>query len=168
MNTSFRRAPWADVLYACDGGWWNAYVADVMLAVPAAELVTLNQTAARAYGLTRIGSDAGAGLPLRPGRIRQGSNSGYQAIQLAVMRGARRVILLGFDMQRTDGRSHWHGDHPRPLPNLGRLRHWRAEIEQLAGLLAARGVDLVNASRETALVGVRRLGLGAALAEASA
>src|SRR4051794_36846444 len=28
INTSFRMAPWADVLYACDAGWWQEYGAE--------------------------------------------------------------------------------------------------------------------------------------------
>jgi len=41
-----------------------------------------------------------------------GGNSGCSAINLALLLGARRVFLLGFDCQRnpSTGRTHWHDD----------------------------------------------------------
>lgn len=98
-----------------------------------------------------------------PGSIAGGSNSGYQVINLAAQFGARRIILLGYDFKRTGGKSHWHGDHPRPLGNLGNLRMWCEHMGLLARDLAAAGIDVVNASRETALTCFRRMPLEDAL-----
>jgi hypothetical protein len=35
-------------------------------------------------------------------------NTGYAAINLAILLGAKRIYLLGFDMKRTPERSNWH------------------------------------------------------------
>ncbi|HCZ48509.1 MAG TPA: hypothetical protein DCZ11_05850, partial [Gammaproteobacteria bacterium] len=53
------------------------------------------------------------GLSASPLRIHQGGNSGYQALNLAVLLGAERVILLGYDMHG----GHWHGRHGGRLNN---------------------------------------------------
>lgn len=81
-------------------------------------------------------------------------NSGYQAANLAFLLGARRICLLGFDMQPKDGVNHFHGDHRGGTltnPNNGLYRDWIKGFSELHEALAGEGVELVNCSRETAL-----------------
>ncbi|UHQ21896.1 hypothetical protein LVB77_14600 [Lysobacter sp. 5GHs7-4] len=102
----------------------------------------------------------------RPDRIRQGGNSGFQAVSLALHFGASRVVLLGYDMQFTGGRKHWHGDHPdkmgNPLPK--RFLDWRQRFAELA---QQSTVPIINASRETGLSCFPRMDLDACLAESA-
>lgn len=118
-----------------------------------AELWTQCPNAAPQFGLCRMPSENLKGLGSTPWLIHQGGNSGYQAIGLAHQFGASRVLLLGYDMQRTGGKSHWHGDHPKPLGNLGKLlpNKWVQQMDRLAQDAASRGLDIINCSRETAL-----------------
>ena len=152
VNTSFRRAPWADVLYACDGVWWVHYFdhVDRGLWEPfQQERWTQERDAALRYGLRWIESSASPGLGRRPGLIHQGGNGGYQAINLAVQRGAKRVLLLGFDMQGT----HWHGVHPRPLANTRPylFQVWRKNFIRLAADLKQDGIEVLNCTPGSAL-----------------
>jgi len=78
-------------------------------------------------------------------------------VSLAIARGAKRVILVGYDMQRTNGMSHWHGDHPKGLGNAGKIAEWPAEFERMAK--KNPGIEIVNCSRETALTCFPRRGL---------
>lgn len=105
----------------------------------------------------------GRGLNRQPGVINSGLNSGFQAINLAWHFGARRIVLLGYDFQRTAGRSHWHGDHPAGFANGGNYREWAHHMAALAGDLKADGVDVINASRQTALECFQRRPLEAIL-----
>lgn len=94
------------------------------------------------------------GLCTRPGRIHTGGNSGYQAIGLAFMFGAARIVLLGYDMQRgPNGEAHHHPDHPGDLPNSPRERmaEWARRFVELAGDLRRHGVEVINATRRSAL-----------------
>jgi hypothetical protein len=43
--------------------------------------------------------------------LKFGRTSGHTAISLAIAMGAVRVILLGYDMRRVDGRSHFHDEY---------------------------------------------------------
>lgn len=104
-----------------------------------------------------------AGISTRPGRVHKGQNSGYQSINLAFLWGMQRGVLLGFDMQRTGGKSHCHGDHKGGLPNLGDMPDWCRRMTVLAADLRARGVEVVNASRVTALTCYERKTIEAAL-----
>lgn len=54
----------------------------------------------------------GDGLSNVANTIKTGSNSGYQAINIAVLAGAKRVLLVGYDMHFPGGKSHWHAGHP--------------------------------------------------------
>ena len=75
-------------------------------------------------------------------------NSGAACISLAIMGGASRIILLGYDCQVTNGLKHWHGDHKAGLGNAGMIHKWHkkfAEIEERWPNL------VVNATRQTAL-----------------
>lgn len=84
-------------------------------------------------------------------------NSGAGAIAVAVGFGARRVVLLGYDCQRTKGKAHWHADHPAGLGNAGSLDKWPAQFAEVARKFPA--VDIVNCTRSTALECFRRASL---------
>lgn len=47
-----------------------------------------------------------------------GNNAGHQAINLCVHLGFKDIILLGFDMNPTARKTHWHEGHKRPT-NVG-------------------------------------------------
>lgn len=163
MNTTFRAAPWADALYACDLAWWDRHIDEVRQSF-AGESWTQTPEAARRHGLRFIDGRPGRGLSKERGVIHQGGNSGYQAIGLAVDQGAERIVLLGFDMQDTGGRTHWHGDHPQGLRNASPFASWIGKFGQLAVDLQRDGIAVLNATRETALTCFERAPLEKALA----
>lgn len=148
INTSFRRAPFADMLYACDTKWWDAYYDEVIQIVsPITLLFTQDKPAAQKYGLGYVMSVPARGLSRKPGLIHQGMSSGFQAINLAFLAGAREFVLLGYDCRGT----HWHGDHPPPLKaNLPHAR-WIEHFAVLARDLRGEGVRIVNCSPNTAI-----------------
>jgi hypothetical protein len=163
VNDCWRLAPRADILYAADKKWWDLHIAAVRAGF-SGECWTTHAAASVAHSLRYIESKPGAGLfPRHESRISQGANSGFQAMMLARLFGARRILLLGYDMQRTGGRSHWFGDHPKPLTN-GDPAYWRAHFDTVAPLLAAEGTEVVNCSAATALACFPRLPLAEALA----
>ncbi len=153
VNDAWRLAPWADVLYACDWRWWVKH-----RGVPgfAGMKVSLSNSLGHLGGYPEIklventGID---GLERRRSGLRTGRNGGYQAINLAVHLGARRILLLGYDMKAAaDGRTHWFGDHadwPTRASIYGTtmLPHFPG----LATALQEGGVDVVNCTPGSAL-----------------
>lgn len=77
------------------------------------------------------------------------ANSGAGAIVTAIAGGAKRVILLGYDCQKTNGKAHWHGDHPKNLGNANRINNWVDKFAELCKDYA--NINIINASRSTAL-----------------
>ncbi len=67
---------------------------------------------------------------------------------LAKLYGAKQVVLVGYDCQRTNGKAHWHGDHPETLGNAGSMPRWQQQFSDLAKAIQ---MPVINCSRETAL-----------------
>lgn len=87
-----------------------------------------------------------------PGVLGWGGNSGFHALNLAVQAGARRIVLVGYDMTIAGG-VHWHGRHPSALnnPTAGNIDRWRRVMDAAAPMLAECGVEVLNASAVSAL-----------------
>lgn len=152
INDSYRLAPWADVLYACDEKFWKwqyRWNADAIAAF-AGRRYALTRDAAKWPGVQVLANTGETGLELKPSGLRTGRNSGYQAMNLAVHLGASRILLLGYDMARgVNGRTHWFGDHPdRCRSPYGDFRRAYAS---LVAPLAAVGISVSNCSRRTKL-----------------
>ncbi len=127
----FRWCPWADVLYAMDAAWWAVYLQEVR-----------RKFKGRKVSPLFIANDVSYV------DFWHGSNSGQGAIELAKLRGAEKIILLGYDAQLTDGKTHCHGDHPAGLGNAGAVNSWPEHM----ALTAAKGqAQIINCSRQTAL-----------------
>lgn len=151
INDAYRVAPWADVLYACDAAWWREHVKRLRDFRGLRFSVEAN---ARGCDATVLKITGMHGLDHNPTGLRSGRNSGYQAINLAVHLGASRIVLLGYDCQRTLNQAHFFGEHPKALRRTTdeRFRQWREELfPTLVPALAACGVEIINASRRTGL-----------------
>lgn len=147
-NTSFRAVD-GGICYGCDSQWWAVYADEVKAKGLAGW--TQDRDAAKRHGINWIESKAGHGLCREPNKIHQGGNSGFQAVNLAYHLGARTIVLVGYDMQRTPRATHWHGEHPEQLGNAEKCAMWRAAFPALASDLKAEGVDVVNCTIATAL-----------------
>jgi hypothetical protein len=105
------------------------------------------------------------GLSLDPQALATGQNGGYQAINFAVLAGARRIVLLGYDGRfGADGRGHWFGEHPQPYAT--RQQELEMYVKNFRGLpqpLADAGVEVLNASPGTAIDAFRKVTLDDAL-----
>lgn len=150
VNDAYRMAPWADVLHACDGKWWMWHRGVPQFQGPK---FTLDKLAARWPGVKVLRNTGTQGIETDPRSLRTGRNSGYQAVNIAVHLGAKRIILLGYDMGVDKlGKTHWFGHHPDKAVSPYKLMI--AEMERLPGLLAPLGVEIVNCSRRSAVKGI--------------
>ena len=158
INNTFRRAPWADVLYGCDAPWWRVHHAEAAQ-VFAGQLWTQDRAAMELTRMHLVESVRNPGLGRMPGVIHQGGNGGYQAINLAWQAGAARIVLLGYDMHGT----HWHGKHEHGLTNTPPwlFPQWIKNFDRLAADL--EDFDIVNCTPGSALRAFRTSALEDAL-----
>jgi len=161
VNDTYRLAPWADALYACDGRWW-AWHPDA-LEFTGCKITQDKRAAAQHAVLNHIecltmsrhtGHKLIPGLSTNPSIVHSGQNGGYQALNIAFLAGASRIILLGYDMKHIDGKSHWFGDHPNGDRDQVKYKRW---IQNYATVAAQRlNVDVINCSPQSALDCFRR------------
>jgi hypothetical protein len=167
VNDAWRLLPWADVLYSADAPWWTVHkgVPDFAGARWSAhDTVTNNKRdVAERYHLHLVAGKAGDTFSTDPGVIHYGGNSGFQAINLALLFGAARIVLVGFDMRVVETKRHFFGDHPKPLRNSIDYRYFVPTFTNAARHLPA-GVEILNATPESALTCFRYVPLEQALA----
>jgi hypothetical protein len=68
-------------------------------------------------------------------------STGAAAINLAVLLGASRIFLLGFDMGRNEGKSHWHSHRHKPTEDVSFARFQKG-FKCLAASLASLRPDV--------------------------
>lgn len=109
--------------------------------------------AANEFEVKHVRGDTRArGLLRATDAIATGQNSGYQAIGLAYLWGATRILLLGYDFGFNGAKRHWHGDHPSAMGNCGgNFGSWAKTMGYLATDLKNEGVEVINCSRSTSL-----------------
>lgn len=143
VNTSWKMARFADIIYAGDLAWWKEYGGEID--VPA-DRWTCSSQAARLYGL-KVHKAGGE------------YNSGLRAVQLAIHLGAEKVLLLGYDASVKAG-SHWHGAHLRTKnPDETRCEKWRRQFSKLD----TKGAEVINCTPGSAIECFPKMPLSEAL-----
>jgi hypothetical protein len=91
-------------------------------------------------------------LSLDPGALATGGTSGYAALNLAALKGARHIVLLGFDYGLIGGRHHYHDAYPwHHVANDQSWSRWARRFDAMAPRLRARGIHVLNASPASAI-----------------
>jgi hypothetical protein len=166
VNDNYKRLPWADYLFAADLKWWRLHYKTVCETTKSyTELHTIDRIRAPLFrninevknrplienDITRNISDIE-----NTNLLYHGGCSGILAMEFARIRGAAKIILVGYDMQHTGGKSHWFGDHPKGFLNANCCERWVNEISDMMPIYKQLGIDVVNCSIETAIDSVRR------------
>lgn len=170
INNSWRLAPWADALYACDGAWWLAHGGvpgfhglkvslDIKERDSRGSALDMREAAALYPDIRRCPSIRSETMVFdHRGAIGWGGNSGFQAINWCAHLGVSTMVLIGFDMSRDAG-SHWHGDHGGRLhnPSVADLDRYRSAVDGASHALQVRGVRVVNVSATSSLRNYEKL-----------
>lgn len=170
VNTSWKLAPWADILYAGDFPWWRAY--DGCPEFQGLKITIDRRASDRQehpdWNVVHLRCEKNTDeLLLNPkGLIGWGMNSGFGAVNIAAQLDVKNIILVGYDMSLHAG-SHWHGVH---LPRMGnpresQLPRWRRAMERAAPILEAKGISVYNTSQLSALRKFRKTTFAEALGE---
>lgn len=174
INDAYLCAPWADVLYFADAQWFEWHrdgIAKPVLSLTAGQVrerfaVFAGQKCSIETSAARITDDA-VHILRRAGRdgwstdtacVFTGGHSGFQALQIAALAGAARVLLLGFDAHP----GHFHGQHPRPEV-VSVYPHMIQTFRRAAATIAAAGVPVINATPGSAIDAFERMNLADAL-----
>lgn len=124
VSNTYQLAPWAEILVSNDKTWW-----------------TNNPEA------TKFAGQKFCGLTIEPPKdvtkfpgAMSGSNSALLALQVAVSKGAKRILLLGVNLSG----NHYFGNHPSPLrnPTPNRFEIFKKQF----AAYQPKGVEIFNCS----------------------
>lgn len=102
--------------------------------------------------VTTYRSTGREGFDPDPTCLRNGNNSAYATMNLAVHMGVARIVLFGVDMKYgPNGESHYHGGHGTVHQESTLEANMRPLFAGLVKPLAKRGVEVINASPDSAL-----------------
>lgn len=173
INDAYRMYPQADILYGCDYKWWKWHYEPASAAWPGAVKVTGQaQTLSEFADVKLVRVVHNAGWSLVQNTVHAGGHGGYHAINIAILAGAKRIVLLGYDMQpasaelaqRTGipmGAAHWFGSHPDKTRQD--FAGWLSAFQGTDAAAKRLGVEIINATRETALTEFQQMPLSEAL-----
>lgn len=148
VSDCYKLAPWADMLVSTDAAWWRAHPEALNFA---GEKFSMAPDWKPVEGVMRAETNFGTG-----------TNSGLLACDIAVRKGAKRLLLCGFDM----GGSHFFGPHPVGLKNTTPERF--ESFKRQFGYFRPRGVEILNVTPGSALNCYKRGSLEDCLAELEA
>jgi len=163
-DSAYRHAPWASALFSLDKTWIvkrrefiSQFAGEKYLAV--AEDYRFTTAIEGVVYLHRVRNQQG--LSTQPDRIFMGGgNSGYGALNLAFLKGAARIVLLGYDYSQI-----WTHCFPEYPWNEGSKRrspitsNWARMFNRAAQQLAQVGVEVLNASLESTITAFPKISL---------
>lgn len=114
-NDVYKVVDYLDIHYACDTAWWTTWAEHVKELRPELESWTQCKPSAEKFKVNHIPGKYSVGLSLDSSLIHFGSNSGFQQLNLAFLMGCSEFFLVGYDMRRFGGKSHFFGEHPTNL-----------------------------------------------------
>jgi hypothetical protein len=153
INCAYLRAPWADILYFGDDRFYTWHKNRAEFRAFAGRKIAFDCPGVYkdAPHIPCMKNGARTGLCAERNRLAAGSNSGYQAINLAVHLGAQLIALLGYDMRTVGDRTHWHDGHPIKTPAHAYAQVMLPKFPTLVEPLKQRGVRVVNCTPDSAL-----------------
>jgi hypothetical protein len=160
INDNYLIAPWADILYFADHKWWVWHKEGLIKAWPwvsftktevkrafeefKGQKVTIRHNPmATDKDIFVLENEGAEGLPENPTGLKTGSNSGYQALNIAVMSGAKTILLLGYDMKYQGQRSHAHNGHPQKMHETA-YKGYAKKFSTLENPIKQLGIRVVN------------------------
>lgn len=153
-----------ELLYGCNLAFWEHYW-DTLEAHPA-EKWTTNKEASERFHINWIAEKNAMGLSTDPDVIHHGHGSGYSLVSMAHRNGAKRIILLGYDLKYApdyDGKSqhigstprHYFGEYPHSMqhwPSVQVQQGVHVELLNLYRSIAEQGlVEVINCTPDSAI-----------------
>lgn len=154
VSDAYKLLPWSEALYSCDSRWWREHKGapdfngEKWTSYHHGRKEQLE--VAKEYGLRVVLGKHADGFSTDPKLIHYGKNSGFQAINLAILFGATRILLIGFDMRLVEGKRHFFGDHPKALNPASNYKSWVTVFGYAADMLP-KHLTIINCTPGSAL-----------------
>jgi len=170
VNMAYKIGDWIDVVFFGDNGFFLREKLG-LAAFPGIK-VSCHPLCEKYSWIKYLNRDSShsKGISNDPKRLSWNSNSGSAAINLAVHFGAKRIMLIGFDMKiDKEGKQHWHNlyhrmgrnpadRHPRRRPTFPFDRHLTG-FPSILEDAKKKNVEILNICPDSEIVSFRKLTL---------
>ncbi len=167
INNAYQLCPWADAMFGTDARFWAWHKGVPSFTGPKWSLEHSQWGPYRAKypDIQRLRNTGPGGIEHEPTGLKNGRNSGFAAVNLAIHYGAKRILLLGYNMQPIKGVGHFFGEHPNKQRSP--YDQFRRRFESLKKPLAKLGVSVINCTEGSALMAFPKQDLREALPESA-
>ncbi len=151
VNNAYQLSDHIDIVFFGDCRWYHPHKKE-LLSFAGLKLTTCELHVAQP-GIKVVRRKANInGLSKGAGLLAWNLSSGACAINVATLLGVKRIVLLGFDMQKIDGHCNWHEDHPGSKnPKHNPYKKFLSRFEMIAKDLKGMNVECINATPGSAL-----------------
>lgn len=162
--------PWADCGVGSDFPRleeWCSKLESVSMPVywPIIERLWVNSKLKKPDCLTFLHKLDGFKISENPAEAYAGGTSGFVALNIAVLKRATKIFLFGFDYLTPDTRQHWNEDHYKEKRHQAssNWNHWAHSYRMIAPTLKEMGIDVINASPDSAINCFEKVTINAAM-----
>lgn len=149
VNDAFKLGDWVDFVWFGDQRWyeWNkAHInryPGIVTGCP--------HTSKRMSRVLQVNRNEGSGISTNPTYVMWNKSSGACAINFAYLLGARRIILIGYDMKTREGKHNWHSNHKHVPRQDIYERRFLLPFTRIAQDAERLGLEIINATPDSAL-----------------
>ena len=149
INVAYLLGNWIDIVFFGDTNFWLKYQ-NSLANFPNIK-VSCHSGVAKIDWVKYVPHDKNhpKGISTKPNMVSWNENSGAAAISIAAHAGAKRIILLGFDMKLNGDRQHWHNIYGKS--NSKRFYAHMIGFKQIAIDARKLGIEIINASPDSAI-----------------
>lgn len=148
VNNAYLLGDWIDVCWFGDSRWFEWHAKKLLNGFYGLRACCVPRLDDHP-GIKTLARGKPLGIETRPRFVAWNRNSGGSAINLAYHLGARRIVLIGFDMRRVDDRANWHEDHP--CPQRDPYERFLMGFPTIAKDAETLGLEILNATPESAI-----------------
>lgn len=165
INVAYRIADWIDIIFMGDKGFLMNNRTSLK-EYPGMKVSCHSIAERPEYNWVKYVPKDGRkpqGITSHPMRISWNLNSGAAAISLAVRLGAKRIILVGFDMNVQEGRQHFHDEYNKGKVETDKQRRGLPFRRHLMGFPAIKidvdklGIEIINTSLNSSITQFKKI-----------
>lgn len=170
VNDAYKLGPWVDICWFGDWKWWVWNRKDIKANYKGLVVTCCNSN--KMMGDPRAADDTRIKIMKRAGKhgILKAANliawnfcSGSSAINFAYHLGVKRIVLIGFDMQRVNGAKNWHDYHHRENFDEGSYLRYLRVYQHIARDARLLDLEIINTSMVSKIDHFPKMSLGDAV-----
>ncbi len=150
VNNCYELGDWVDVCWFGDSKWFQWYHEEFAFFSGLKATCNHKFVTEPRKNIKALLRGKPQGLETDPRKVSWNRSSGGSAINLAIHLGAKRIVLVGYDMRLIDGAKNWK-PHKREKTKPNPYVRFREPFKKIMEDAKALGIEIVNASPKSSL-----------------